>query len=1017
MKNNKTKILLSILTILIVFSNNFYAQEDTTFISPDTIISVQPDTTTVKIPDNNSKSKEEPPVYVDMSDFFGENISVKTSAKPNAQNGLLIYFTFSSVYFEKREIVSNVLVVHNQRGETIKFYTDITAPDEWQPFSKRNKVYEIASGDSIFIPVRIVPKSGFAGSSRYMFSAFLYDEKEMFLGYSMFYAFTSKQMKWDLSIDQPSYYMLRDENDIHFNISVSNQGPESQVIQLQTRGINKNYIITDSLMRNMLRKPITFTLDNNEDTVFNLVFTETVIKRNDKMVDLENYNPYNTNEVRKYSVYFNSISPNPSETGKFQSSKKIDFIRLPNTLEANRYGSNTLPLTVDMNSFNILGTQPMSNLHLYGNGYVSENSSLFYSSMLTFTSYDFSTNPFEHASLYLGYYHTKFNLQFGNITGNLLGSIQSGKGLRGEYYINDMHRVNVFYTQGPRLIKSPEYFTTGGGYTFQNKKVIASTQFGHCSNYNTGRSAEIINLNARFNIFKNHSFGLRGGFSKNTITDTTLQVKPFGYYAGANYSGFYLKRKLMTNLSGMYFAPDFGMFSSDRITSNLFSSYILKKWTISMRNNLYLFKNDLNSEQYDIRFGNNLFFSRYSTGIGNISPQVFYDISRTKMFDVHSRGLGLNLSSFNYNTYSRYFFNLKAGYHQAVHFEARNHFFLQTGGMIQFRVWSLMARYNLGNFALNKEYYFINTKANPQNINLSLRNQYAFSVKGLVMQNMISYNYSTQYGSSFNFMPELYYFSKKGWRFRIFAEWAMFKDNNVPVNYYMQNEEENGTEPWTGNINLGVGIRKEFGIPIPWSKKENFNLEFTAFYDINGNGLKDKNEKEIENVVVRFGTYEVITDENGVANVINVQGGTYLWTAFCLEQLEGWFPNLPDSITLQRGGLTNVPFVRGVKVSGKVFVDREKWSAASSIPLDLSRIKITAINHKTYTTLTDKDANFSFYMPKGKYIITLDEKVLGDKFQLLQNNFEFEVDDSFDNLFIPFYIVEKKRKVRVTKFD
>lgn len=1043
MKMLRINIFAFSLLLLIVSFHSVYAQDDTTIaVQPDTIFAIQPDTTFAVQPDtilpvlpdtttpvNNvtvtgndnvtvtGTDKDKPPVYVDMSDFFAGNVSVKTSTRPKAQNGLVIFFNYSSVFFEKREIVSNVLVVLNQRYETVRFYVDVTAPDEWQPFTRRNRVYEVASGDSIFIPVRIVPKSGFSGSSRYMFSAFLYDKKEMFIGYSMFYAFTTKQMKWDLSVDEPTYYLLRDDNDIAFNVSVANQGPEPQAIQLQIRGVSKNFIITDSLKRNILRRPLTFTLGNNKDTTINLIFTETVLKRNDKMVDLENYDPYNTNEIRKYSVFFNSISPNPSETGKFQSSKKIDFIHLPNTLEANRYGNNILPLSVDMNSFNVLGIQPMTNLHLYGSGFISENSSLFYSSMLTFTSYDFSTNPFESASLYLGYYHTKFNLQFGNVSGNLLGSIQSGKGMRGEYYINNMHHVNIFYTQGPRLFYSPDYYTAGGGYSFQNKKIMASTQFGRSSDYKFGRTSDIANLNTRFNVFKNHSFGIRGGISKNTSTDTTLQLKPLGYYAGANYSGYYLKRKLTTNLSGMYFAPDFGMFSDDRITSNLFSSYLLKKWTISMRNNLYLFKNNLTSDQYDIRFGNNMVFSHYATGIGNIAPLVFYDISRTQMFDVHSRGLGFNLSSFDYNTYSRFFFNIKAGYNQAVHDEARNHFFLQTGGMMQYRIWSLMVRYNLGNFALDKNYYFSNTKSNPQNINISVRNQYALPFTGFVLQNVASYNYSTQYGSSANFMPEIYYFSKRGWRFRLFAEIALFKDNNANANYYIQGEEEDVPEPWTGNLNLGIGIRKEFGIPIPWSKNKSFSIEFQAFYDINGNGLKDRNEKEIENVVVRMGVWEILTNEDGKGSVKNIPAGSYIWKAFCLDQLEGWFPNLPDSIDLQNGGLLNVPFVRGVKVSGKVFIDREKWSAGSNIQLDLSRIKITATNHNVYTTLTDKDANFSLYLPKGKYIITIDEKVLGEKFQVLQNNFEFEVDDSFDNLFIPFYIVEKKRKVRITKFE
>lgn len=1008
MKRIKQNIL-SLVLILLTGMTCVFAQEDTS----NTVVGnpVIEDTT------SPADTPKDPPVYVDMSDFFAGNVSVKTTAKPKAQNGVLIWFSYSALFFDKGEIVSNVLAVHNQRSEPIRFVVEVTAPEEWQLFSKRNKTYELEAGDSLFIPVRIVPKAGFSGSSRYMFSAFVYDEKDAFIGYSLFYAFTRKQMKWELSVEKSTHYLLRDENEIPFTVNIANQSPEPQAIQLQAQGLSKSFTINDSLNRNILRKPLTLTLGEMNDTTLNFIFTETAQKRNEKMVDLENYNPYNGNQIIKHNVYFRSVSPNPSETGRYMSSKKIDFIRLPNVYEASRYGSNVMPLTADMNTFNILGIQPMTNLHLFGNGQITQTSSLFYSSMLNFTQYDFSTHPFQNASLYMGYFHSKFNIQAGNVSGNLLGSIQGGKGIRGEYYINNEHRVNLFYSQGPRLFSAPDNYTAGGGYVFNAKKITASTQFGHTYSKSFSRSADIVNLTARTTLIRNHSFGIRGGFSRNNSTDTALQIKPLGYYAGANYTGRFINNRLTSGINGVYFSPDFGMYRGERMNANALNTYTAGAWLISLRNNLSRFKYAVNDSVFNVRLSNVGVFTKTMTRMGNVAPMIFYDINRNEGFDVHSRGLGLNLSSYDYNNYSRYFFNLRTGYNQAVHDEARNHFFLQTGGMLQYHTWSFMVRYNLGNFAVNREYYFSNTARNPQTINVSLRNQYELPYKGWIVQNMATYNYSTLYGSSANLMPEVYYYSRGGWRFRLFAEWALFRKKDDVTAYYLPGEETDIEEPWRGNFNLGMGIRKEFGVPVPWMKNKSYSVDFIAFYDINGNGLKDRDEKEIENAVIRLGGWEVITAENGKASMANIPGGNYGWTAFCLENLGGWFPNLPDSVALQRSGEMNVPFVRGVKVSGKVFVDREKWSAASDMPLDLSRIKITATNHKTYTTLTDKDANFSLYLPKGKYIITLDEKVLGEKFQLLQNNFEFEVDDAFDNLFIPFYIVEKKRKVRVTKFE
>jgi hypothetical protein len=283
---------------------------------------------------------------------------------------------------------------------------------------------------------------------------------------------------------------------------------------------------------------------------------------------------------------------------------------------------------------------------------------------------------------------------------------------------------------------------------------------------------------------------------------------------------------------------------------------------------------------------------------------------------------------------------------------------------------------------------------------------------------MLNYNYSTVHGSNLNIYPELFYFTPKGWRFNIYAQFAMFKRGNNEVFYYTLPSETMDYMPtWNGSFNMGFGIRKEFGIPIPGTSKNYTSVEFVSFYDLNGDGIKDRDEIEIENIVIRINKKtEVITDAKGRAAINNIEVGTYIWTAFSLEQLDGWFPNIGDSLQLYHGGIVYVPFTKGVRVSGNINIDKEKWSAFSDIALDLSRIRITAANHKVYTTLTDANGNYSFYLPKGTYTLTLDENILGNRFQLLQNNISIEVSEEFDNLNVPFYIVEKRRAINTKKF-
>ncbi|MFH2142531.1 MAG: hypothetical protein ABIJ97_08925 [Bacteroidota bacterium] len=937
--------------------------------------------------------------------------------EPQLQNGFKIYFKKPELEFKKGEIVSNVLIVVNQRDEIAKFTADVTSPQDWQLFIKKDRIWEIGIGDTVYIPVRIIPRSGFIGSSKFIFTAFLYDTSREFIGYSFFNAYTEKSIKWDLSVSSNKIYLLQGVEEVPFSLSLLNLGDESQDLQLQIQNLGINYQIIDSTDKIITKKPLNYTLGTNQDTTINLIFRENVFSRNNKMIDLENYNPYISFNQKKYSVYFRSLSSNPGEAGKYQSSKKIDFVRLANEEDSNPYGCQVLPLVMDLNAINILGYQPVMNLHLYGNASFEDNKNLFYSTQLSFYSSVLGFSSFENASFNVGYYTNKYDVSIGNVGSGLIGgAVPGGKGIRGNYYIDKNNKVGAFYTRGQKLFSTADYYSVGGSYGFQNNLFSIDTRFGQVSNVNAGRTSNIANLSAHTKIIKNHSFGIKGGISYNTFSQTSVNTT--GFLLGANYSGQYIDKKLSTRLNGMYFSPDYGLYSSERISANHYSGYDLnKKLNLSMRNNFYRFRFSNTDTLNNYILNNSLYLNRKTTKLGSVSPFLFYDVSNMQNFEVHSRGTGFIISNYDFTNFSRYFINLKAGYNRAIDIEKYDRFFLQTSGQLQYRTWSFMARYNLGNFYLTSNYYLVNSAKNPQFIGLSLRNQFILPSTGWVFQNMINYNYSTVNGSNISFYPEIYYFSRGGWRFKIFAQWSLFKRGDVENIYYSVPDESQQELPtWNGNFNLGFGIRKEFGIPIPGTKDNYCSVEFVAFYDMNGNGIKDKDEIELENVVVRVDADEVISDKHGKCAINNIQVNTYTWVVFSLEDLDGWFPNISDSLLLFKNETVSVPFTKGVKVSGSVNISKEKWSAFTEVSLDLSRIRVTAANHKAYTTLTDQNGNFSFYLPQGDYTLTLDEYVLGERFQLLQNNIAIDVDESFDNIFVPFYIVEKKRKIQTKQF-
>jgi hypothetical protein len=219
------------------------------------------------------------------------------------------------------------------------------------------------------------------------------------------------------------------------------------------------------------------------------------------------------------------------------------------------------------------------------------------------------------------------------------------------------------------------------------------------------------------------------------------------------------------------------------------------------------------------------------------------------------------------------------------------------------------------------------------------------------------------------------------------------------------------------NVNIGASIKKDFGIPIPFIKKVSASLNFVSFYDINGNGEKENDEPAIENVAIRLGAKEVISNKKGEAAIKNIPMETYDFTAFALEDLQGWFPNINDSLQIVTSNTTYIPFVRGVKVYGDVVLDRQKIAIAdTSKPFDLSRIKITAFNGKVYNTLTDVNGRFEFYMPNGDYIMTMDETILGERYTITRNNIPMTLTNKQDGVYISFYIIEKRKKVIIKEF-
>ncbi len=955
---------------------------------------------------------------------YQEQLNQQNINQEQAKNKITTRFAKQVVEFQKGEIIANVFIVTNNLSEKQKFYINFTIPNEWKVIAKNHKLYELEPGDSVIVPVHIVPKEKFKGNIRLMFYAFLIDEKGKTIGINYFFGVLERNIKWTLTVPEKKYYIPNNVNYVPFSIGIINESTDDQDIFLSSSSLNKNVQIKDSSNSKDIKFPLTFTLPAFADTQFYFTFNKYKEPRNFRLLDLEDYRPYSTGEAKKYKIHFNSLSPNPAENEKYKSSNSIDFIQLSDKWEVNRYNSLTIPLILDANIFNILGDQPMMSLNLRGDMFLKDSSLLIYQTQITYFSNYFTTIPYENAVFSLAYYHKKFYTTFGYINSGLLGTYQNGKGIKGEYYIKRNHRIGAFYVASPELFKiMPKIYSYGLTHNFENKIIKTATIIGQNINQQNNTTLNAANTNITIKAIKNHTLGFRLGGIYSIKKEDTITTSKTSYMLGIHYSGAPLKNIWNIHLNGNYTSPNFGVFNYERITANIFNKVIIKKnYQFQLQNNFYRYNTMYSNILYtNYQLNNQLNFSKTNKTNLFYNPHLFYYVSRVLNFDVHSRGLGLNVSNYQLENNIRYFFNFRSGYNRAIDSLNKDFFFTQSALFIQVRTLSFMIRYTLGNLNFSKQSFFLQNNKNPQLLGITSRYQHQFKKPSFVYQQLVSYSYNTLTGNQINFTPEFLFFSRTGWRFRIFTEINFSKDNRyrLPDNYsYIHNPEIEIKEPeWNQNIYLGMGIKKEFGIPIPFVKPTHATITFKVFYDVNGNGIRESNETFLENVVIRVNSWELITNEKGTCQLVNVPIGLYPITAFSIVDLQGWFPNINDTININKNKEFGIPFTRGVKITGKVFIQRDPNSPTSDIKLDISRIKIVASNHKTYTALTNKNGYYELYLPAGKYTLSMDESILNNRFQLMQNHFELNIDDKFDNLFIPFYIIEKDRKIRVIRFD
>ncbi len=962
--------------------------------------------------------------------------SLKTAPVPQKEipKVLTVKFLQRIVTIQEEDILSNTLSVINYSDLPVDFTLNVNTPYNWTDISDGKTRRHLNPGDSLFVPVRIIPALEVKGGTEYVINVFLLSPEGSQLTSAYFFAHTQKISKWNINVLPENRIYFRNHCDTaSFQVNVSNEGNQPEDLVLSLNNVKKQGMLTDTNGRILHTNFYNFQLDPNHDTTLSFKMKYTGDLPNFKTMDLEGYTAQNNADSKTFPVWISGQEAKKTDsTAEYVPAKNVTFVKLTDIAWANPYSGEVFPLTVDMNTYNILGIQPVMNINLHGDAFLDNQAHLFYVGNLYYSTYALQHNYFNGDNFYAGYFDKRGDdIQVGQLgMPYSYGVSIGGWGAEGDY------RTGLQNTVGGIIVDGNNNNSFGAGiwdkYKFLHTSPLINNQLfitsaGMVEDFENKINTYFITETGGLNITKNQRiyFSLTG--IEKDYYRTANFVRFFGGAYVLGYTGSFIQHRLLISDFFIKTSYDTNALNKNRITlSNSISYELNTKWRLLLQNVYYSYPTPyytITPTSYSLT--DYLYFMHKSSPF---APYIFYNIFSEDNLGLDFFGIGDRYSYYNKDMNFMLQAGVQGGYNHLTTYPypMNDYFSAQPNLLMKYHTISLLAFYNYGPNGIPSPSSF-SSEAYPQMLMVSLRQQYQFFNKHFVLDHGLNYTYFNQYSSNtIDYNPELYYFIN-GWRFKVGLSYS-FNSTNIANSLIYTGAaipNENVTPPGpevSNNIYINFGIKKDFGIPVPkkWAKYEYKTVHFIAFLDLNGDGKMEPNESVLEDVVVSVTSkthrYEALTNEKGEATIFNLCSGGYYQTVQSLRDLKGWFNSSSDSLFVGNKDTVYLPFTKGVKLFGAVIYHPGPYSILTKIDLSHIQISVTDSTGKGYSALTDANGEFMIYIPAGKYTLTMNDDWMDDRFTVAQNNISLNLSHGIDNIYQSFYISEKVTKAEIKQF-
>ncbi|MBC8052828.1 MAG: hypothetical protein H7Y13_07170 [Sphingobacteriaceae bacterium] len=976
-------------------------------------------------------------IFLLLIAFLGFGVAI-SMAQQTRKRGVEVDFINKRTEHSSHDISSNVLRIKNNSANIIAFDLNLTAPEGWANITKRASKYVVAPNDSLFIPVNLTPKKINTGNVSHIINASLMAENQIQFASAIWYMNIKKESNWSASLTYNKIFFLDESDTAHFSVRLQNMGNAPEDIKVNFNA-DKRLRVLDNINNHTQIFYYNVRLPVNTDTL--------VYFKVEKMMPVQQVfrEDFETSKVVKNDYYPLRITvqnqPGDNSIAKTWRGT-VDFIKAGTEARLNEYQSLSLPLTIEANVDNFLDNSTMLNLGLYGNAELEKNRSLTYRYQTFFLNNFYTYTPYLGNSHYVGYFTPRTSLEIGDVNGNSnLGFTPTGRGIKGNYQITEKHYAGAFYLRGPGFFNQYHKSDYGLSYEFRNGSTNVENfiQLNENSILNT-KGIQYSNK-VRFMVARNQSVIINTAVSNEVYNDGDSPLRRNGFAYAFNYNGTF--KKLSLNLSnsfgseynigyrgiqsigadvlyrvGVSSAVSAGAFIFDQkpqyfaSTGSLLSS---RKSTTER----YELKYNVNKTEYNVA----LRFQHLYNEIFNLKSE--------------SNGIGLDFRPKATND-MRFFISVSGAFNKLLDHDLEPYFTSQVRSTLRYKGLTTNLRYYYGPYQTYEQLLFANSKINNQSIFLNTNMRFWLIKRALTFEPSMIYSYETLYKRNrISLRPELYYVPKRGLEVKFYGQYMNNNQRNNPFinqNSFTTNLTDPNQPVVLSNLFFGLGIKKKIGVPV--SAKRYHKLAVSVFKDLNGNGKQDRDEQGLKNVLVnikplikdtaltnysglRDNGEHFITNEQGKVAYNNLPKGSYIVKIIPLSENGGFFAGNEQIVRIDGNKDLMMPLNQGVQLTGILVAERDPTAADFDKKVDLSKIRVTALDSlgKSFTSLTDKDGRFSMRLPAGVYQLGINENALPDNFELEQKQTTIEMITVSDIYNITFFIKERKRKLNIKRFD